>query len=317
MRDDVMGLSAELAYRFFLAIFPFAIFLTALGGFVAGLLPIQNPAEQAVQMLGDALPEEAAAVVQSELEGIIQEQSTGLLSLGAVLALFFATGGTNAIIKAVNRVYSVAEGRPIWKRYLVAIAMTLLAGAALIGAIILIGPLRILAPEIANALGLGETAPLIITIATGILAFALLLAAAAWVYRVAPNIRLPLKSVFPGALLFAIAWIVGTLGFFIYVTNIGNYGSTYGALAGVVIVLIWFYVSALLFLLGAEFNEVFHEMRDPADVENRRQIAALEESGDKGRSDDERAAEAGRRRTAERSERRAEEEADEEGAAPA
>lgn len=311
MRDDVMGLAAELSYRFFLAIFPFAIFLTALGGFVATQLPIQNPAEQAVQMLGDALPQEAAAVVQSELENIIQQQSGSLLSVGAVLALFFATGGTNAVIKAMNRVYGVAEGRPIWKRYLVALAMTLLAGAALIGAFILLGPLRIFGPQIADALGLGETAPLIITIVGGILAFLLLLLAAAYVYRVAPNIRLPLKSVLPGALLFAVAWIVGTLGFFFYVTNFGNYGSTYGALAGVVIMLIWFYVSALLFLISAEFNEVLHEIRDPADVENRRQIAALEEGG----GGEQRAPQ--RRGEADRSKRAYDDEADEEGAAPA
>lgn len=321
MRDDIMGLSAELSYRFFLALFPFAIFLTALGGFVAAQLPVENPAEQAVQMVGDALPEEAAAVVQSELENIIQQQSGSLLSVGALLALFFATGGTNAVIKAMNRVYGVAEGRPIWKRYLVALAMTLFAGAALIGAIILLGPLRILGPQIAVALGLGETAPTLIAVASGALAFLLLLLAAAWVYRVAPNIRLPLKSVFPGALLFAVAWVVGTLGFFIWVTNFGDYGSTYGALAGVVIVLVWFYVSALLFLLSAEFNEVLHEMRDPAELENRRQIAALEEGGGEQRGEDQRAAEGRRatqqRRAADRSERPYEDEADEEGAAPA
>ncbi|CAN5833354.1 N/A [soil metagenome] len=276
MRDDVMGLSAELSYRFFLALFPFFIFLSALGGFIAAQLPIDNPAEEVVGLLGDALPEEAAQIVQGQLESILDNQNSGLLSLGAVLALFFATGGTNAVMKAMDRVYSVKETRPIWKRYPLALGMTMLAGAALIVAFLLIGPLRIFGPQIADALGMAQEASTLIAIAGGVVAFLLLVLVAAYVYRVAPNIELPLKSVLPGAFLFAVAWIVGTIGFFLWVTNFGDYASTYGALAGVVVVLIWFYVSALLFLLAAEVNGVLHEMRDPTDVENRRR--ATEES---------------------------------------
>jgi membrane protein len=137
--------------------------------------------------------------------------------------------------------------------------------------------------------------------------------AAAYVYRVAPNIELPLKSVLPGAFLFAVAWIVGTIGFFLWVTNFGDYTSTYGALAGVVIVLIWFYVSALLFLLAAEVNEVLHEMRDPSDVENRRRVAEETEQGDAGEAEAESAHEDTRH---DRHERAYEEDTDE-GAASA
>jgi membrane protein len=273
MRDDVMGLSAELAYRFFLALFPFAIFLAAMGSFVAAQLPVENPAERAVELLGEALPEEAAAVVQAELESLIQNQTPGLLSIGAILALFFATGGTNAIIKALDRVYSVRDTRPPWKRYLVALALTVIAGTAVVTAFLLIVPLRILGPGLAEALGIGENTQLLINLLGGALAFALVVVAVAYVFRVAPNIRLPLRSVLPGAFVFAVAWVGATVGFFVWVTNFGDYATTYGALAGAVIVMIWFYVSALLLLLAAELNEVLHEMADPSDVENRRRAA--------------------------------------------
>jgi membrane protein len=311
MRDDVLGLSAELAYRFFLSLFPFFIFLGALGSFIAAQLPIENPAEQAVELIGDALPEEATTLIQGQLENIIENQNPGLLSLGAILAIFFATGGSNAIIKALDRVYSVKENRPIWKTYPLAVLMTLLAGSALIAAFLLLVPLRIFGAEVAAFLGLAEESSTIITIVGGLLAFVLVVATAAYVYRVAPNIQLPLKSVLPGAVLFALAWAIGTAAFFVWVTQFGDYTTTFGAIAGVVIIMIWFYVSALIFLVAAEINEVLHELRAPADVENRRRES--EEAEEDGSAEG-RAAQRGeeRSRPAQR-----EEERDEEGAATA
>lgn len=308
MRDDVMGLAAELAYRFFLSLFPFFIFLAALGSFIAAQLAIENPAQQAVELLGDALPEEATTVIQGQLENIIENQNPGLLSLGAILAVFFATGGMNAITKALDRVYSVKETRPIWRTYPLAILMTLLAGGALIVAFLLLVPLRVFGPQIAEFIGLAEERSTIIAIGGGVLAFVLLVAAAAYVYRVAPNIRLPLKSVLPGAVLFALAWAVGTALFFLWVTEFGDYTTTFGALAGVVILLIWFYLSALIFLVAAEVNEVLHELRDPADVENRRRESEEAEVEEHGAS-------YGEKRKSRHSERA--EDVDEEGAATA
>jgi membrane protein len=273
LRDDVLGLSAELAYRFFLAIFPFGIFLAALGGFVADWLDIENPAQRAVDLLGGVLPEEAAGLVQSELQSVIDRQSAGLLSLGAVLALFFATGGTNAIIKAMNRAYSVKERRSFIGRYAMAVTLTIVAGAAIVSAFVLLVPVRLLARPLAEALGMGQAVGLVTQLMAGLGALVLVVAAATIVYRVAPNIRLPLRAVLPGAVLFAIGWLVATLGFAFYVGNFADYANTYGALAGVAITLIWFYASALILLVCAEVNEVLHELHEPADVERRRREA--------------------------------------------
>lgn len=281
LRDDVLGLAAELAYRFFLAVFPFAIFLTALGGFIASRLDIANPAQRAVDLLGQALPEEAASLVRAELQKVIDNQSAGLLSLGALLALFFATGGTKAIIKALNRAYGVEEGRSFIGRYAMAIALTLVAGAAIVGAFILFVPVRLFAGPLAEAVGLGEFAGLITQLLAGIGALVLVISAAAIIYRVAPNIRLPWRAVLPGAVVFAIGWLVATLVFAFYVSNFGSYANTYGALAGVAITLIWFYVSSVILLGAAELNEVLHEMHEPEDVERRRRESE-EQAEDKG-----------------------------------
>jgi membrane protein len=271
--DDIIGLSAELAYRFFLAFFPFAIFMASLGALVTAGLGIPNPAERAVELLGDVLPDEATSTVQAELEALVANQSRALLSIGAILALIFATGGTNAIIKALDRVYDVRESRPFWLRYLTALGMTVIAGAAIVSAFALIVPLRVLEPAIAGALGMGEEAALLINLGGVLVALALIVAAATYVYRVAPNIRLPLRTLLPGALLFAVAWVAMTVGLSVWVSTFADYSATYGTLAGVVVLLIWFYASALLFLLAAEFNAVLHELTDPADFARRRRAA--------------------------------------------
>ncbi len=271
MEDDVLGLAAELAYRFFLAIFPFAIFVTALGGFIAASLNIDNPAHQIVQSLGSVLPQGAATIVQSQLKQIIDHGDASLVSLSALVALFFATGGMNATIKAMNRVYDVPEGRPLWRRYVVALLLTIIGGAGMISAFVLYGPVRYLAPQVVELLGLGAQTALVVTIISIIGGLALVVVAATLVYRLAPNLRLSVVTLLPGASLFAVVWLVATLGLNVYVTNFASYANTYGALAGVAIALLFFYVSALLFLLAGEFNAAVHALTAPRDLHQRQQ----------------------------------------------
>ncbi len=273
-RDDIVGLSAELAYRFFLALFPFAIFLTSMGSFVAANLPIQDPTERIIGALQGALPAEAATLVGNEIRDVLERRGPGLLSFSALIALFFATGGMNAIIKSMNRTYGVEEERSFWKRYMVAIVLTLVAGAFIIAAFALLVPAQILAADIAQALGLGEAGPLIVTLGALVTAFVFLTGAVSLLYRTAPNLELPVRAIVPGALFFVVAWIAMTLGFGFYVSNFGNYNATYGALAGVAIALIWFYASAFVLLLGTEINDIIHELGDPADLQRRRRASA-------------------------------------------
>ena len=280
LHDDVVGLSAELAFRSFLAVFPFFVFVTALGGLIAAELPIRNPAKQAVELLGDALPPEGAGYLQQQLEQIIDNASRGQLLIAGVLALLFATSVTNALIKALNRAYDVPEHRPRWKRYAIAMLLTVVAGLGTVLAFLLFVPLRLLGPRIAEGLELGGQIPLVINVLALAGAVALLTLAALVLFRLGPSIKLPLRVVLPGAFMFAVGWLVATFMFGFYVWNLANYASTYGALAGVVIILVWFYVLAAVLLVSAEANQVLHQMTDPADVALRRR-----EAEEDGRSD--------------------------------
>ena len=130
--DDASGMAAELAYRWLFAVFPFGLFLAALGAFIASWIGIQNPGQQIIDALGDNLPAELAAGVAPELERVIGQQQPGLVSIGALLALWAATSGTMTVIKAMNRAYDVEETRSAVTRYGIGIGLTIGAAVVLI-----------------------------------------------------------------------------------------------------------------------------------------------------------------------------------------
>src|SRR3954453_464352 len=102
-RDDVSGLAAEIAYRFLFAVFPFGLFVAALGSFAAGWLHVENPAQMIVSGLGDNLPPSIAEGLRPELERLLGSHQAGLITFGALTALWAATGGTNALVKGIHR----------------------------------------------------------------------------------------------------------------------------------------------------------------------------------------------------------------------
>lgn len=290
-KDDVLGLSAELSYRFFLALFPFFIFVGALGGFIAGWLGVENPARQLVTMIGDALPPQAAEIVEGQLDSIVGQQRPGVLTLGIIAALVFATGGTNAVIKAMNRAYDVPETRPFWRRYLLALGLTMLAGASLVGAFALLIAAQVWGGALASAFGLDGAFGTLLQLSLWPVAFLLILLAATFVYWKAPNMDAELKWMTPGAVVFLIGWIVATSVFGYWVGNFADYGTTYGTLAGVAVLMVWFYITAFVLLLGAEVNAVVDEMIDPDRLERKREEKRQEAArkGGRRKSDEARA----------------------------
>lgn len=264
--DDVSGLAAEMAYRLLLAMFPFFIFLAAVGAFVASALNIDNPTQRIMDSLGDALPQDAAGVLEDQLEHVLGERNGGLLSFGIVAAIWAASGAMNALIKALNRVYDVQESRPVWKRYPLAVGLTLLAGFFFISAftVLLIG--QFLTREIADELGMSSLARTLLYWGRFPFAAALLLGVVAFLYWAAPNAKMPFRWMTPGALLFMIAWIAFTVGFGFYVANFGSYNSTYGTLGGVVVLMVWLHLSSFILLAAAELNSIVLQEAAPEEA---------------------------------------------------
>lgn len=260
--DDVPGLAAELSYRFFLALFPFAIFLAALGGVIASAVGVDDPAREALDVVGDALPEDAASVVATQVEAVVQGQSGGLLSVGFLGALWAASGGVGALMKALNRTFDVDEERMWWKKYAIRLGLTAFIGVVGLGALVVMVAGQVFAQDLADGLGAGGASRDVLPLLRLPLAILLVMVLMAFLYWSAPNVDTKIAWISPGAVLFTLVWVAASVGFAFYVANFANYNATYGALGGVVVLLIYLYVTNITILLGAELNAVVQKERE-------------------------------------------------------
>jgi membrane protein len=265
-RDDVMGVSAEIAYRFLFALFPFGLFVAALGAFAAQWLGIGNPAQEIVDGLGDNLPPSIAESLRPELERLLDSARPGLLSVGALGALWAATGGTNALVKGIHRAYDAPERRPFVLRYVVAIGLTLIAALGILGSFVTIVGGAVATEELARGLGLGEVPWSVIQILRWPVVALVLVGAVAILYRYGPSLVVPWRWILAGAVLYSVGWLVATAGLAWYVGNIADYGATYGSLSAVIVLMLWFYLSAMLLLIGAEVTAALARERSPEEI---------------------------------------------------
>ena len=275
--DDVLGLAAEIAYRFLFAVFPFGLFVAALGAFIASALRIENPAQQIVDGMGDNLPQSIAQALQPELERLLDVAQPGLLSVGALTALWAATGGTNALVKGIHRAYDLEEQRPFLLRYAMAIGLTLLAALGIFVSFVTIVGGAILTEQVASRFGLGEEAAGIVSLLRWPAVFIALTLAVAILYRYGPSLVVPWRWILVGAAAFTVGWIVATVGLAFYATNVADYGATYGTLGGVIVLMLWFYLTGVLLLLGAEITAALARERSPEEIRVRGEEEAVAE----------------------------------------
>jgi membrane protein len=268
-RDDVSGLAAEIAYRFLFAVFPFGLFVAALGSFAAGWLHVENPAQLIVSGLSDNLPPSIAEGLRPELERLLGSHQAGLITFGALTALWAATGGTNALVKGIHRAYDVPEQRPFLMRYAVAIGLTILAAAGAILSFVTIVGGALITQQAAQRIGLGDQAFFLLQLMRWPAVFVVLTAAAAILYRYAPSVVVPWRGIVVGAAIFALGWLVATAVIGFYATNVANYGATYGSLGAVIVMMLWFYGSATMLLIGAEVTAAITHERMPHEIRRR------------------------------------------------
>lgn len=276
--DDVGGLAAELSYRYFLALFPFFIFVAALGGFIANAISVEDPTSRLMSLLGDALPADARSVLEGQVRSVVDSQSVGLLSFGIIGALWAASGAMKSLIKALNRAYDVPETRPFWKSTGLAIVMTLASTIGILGSIVIVIATSAWGSDIADSVGAGSAFEMALKVGQWPFIIALLLVAVALMYWLAPNLDVPFKLITPGAALFVVTWLVATLGFGLYAANFSSYNKTYGALGGVVVLLTWLYITNIVLLLGAEINALIDEEREPEKSRARREAVTSKAS---------------------------------------
>jgi membrane protein len=247
--DQVPLLSAGVAYYAFLALFPALIAIVSIYGLIADPGTIASQ----ISALGKALPGEARRLITDQVTALASKRTTlGVSAILAIfIALFSASGGMSNLITAVNVAYDEEEKRNFFKKRLLALALTL---AAIIFMVIMLGLVAVLPPLLEKFLGSGVLR-WVLQIAGYLVLFALVSAALAILYRLAPDRDSPKMSwVSVGALVATAIWLVASIGFSVYTATLGNYAKTYGVFAGVVILLFWLWLTSYAILLGAEIN---------------------------------------------------------------
>jgi membrane protein len=255
MADDVLNLAAQQAYYFFFALFPALLALISFASF----FPVANLVDEVVGMMGRIAPPDVIQIVRDQLIKISNSNAGGLLTLAFVLTLWSTSNAVVSMCSTLNAAYDITESRPWWKVRLVAISLTIgLAFFILVSmTLVVAGPT--LAERVANAMHLGPAFEWTWKVVQWPLVFGLVATAIAFVYYFAPDAEQDWVWITPGSVLATALWVVISLGFKLYLTQFGNYNETYGTIGGVMVLMLWFYLTGIAILVGAELNaEIEH-----------------------------------------------------------
>jgi membrane protein len=268
--DNLTDWAAALTYYGILSIFPALLVLVSILGLVG-----QSATQPLIDNISTVAPGAAQEIVTNAIRNLQRSQGAAgvLFVVSLAAALWSASGYVAAFMRASNAIYDVEEGRPIYKTLPVRIGLTLvllvLLAISAIGVVITGG----LAEKVGDLVGVGETAVDVWGIAKWPVLLLIVSFMFALLYWAAPNVKTSgFPWVSPGGLLAVLGWVIASAAFAFYVANFGSYNKTYGTLAGVIIFLIWLWISNIMLLLGAEFN---------AELERRRAIESGMRPADK------------------------------------
>lgn len=258
MDDDVLDLAAQTAYYFFFSLFPIFLFLAPLLALIGDKRETFN---FLLNQLGRAVPGDAFKLVQSVVADVVFAPSApGVVSVGALLALWSGSNVFSGLMASLNTVYDLPQDtRPYWKRKLIALACLLgIGGLFILAAVVLVfGPNVV--DWVGDHVGLGGTARTLWNLAQIPIAGVLVTAVAFITFKVLPDAKQRNAHVLVAAVVTTVLWLIVTLGFRLYVQKFGDYNKTYGTIGGVIVLLTWMYLSSLVLLAGGELAaELMH-----------------------------------------------------------
>jgi membrane protein len=262
--DNLTDWAAALTYYGLLSLFPGLIALVSIVGLVGDPKGATETITEIVTAIG---PQSAAQTFAGPIESVASDRGTAGVAfvLGLALALWSASGYVGAFIRASNVIYETREGRPFWKLRPLQIAITLtmvLLGVMLVVGLVLTGPV---VDAVAAPLGVGSTAVTLWNIAKWPAMAAVFVLMVGVLYYASPNAKIRgFRWVTPGSLVAIVAWAIASAGFALYVANFGSYDKTYGTLGGLVVLLVWLWISNVAILFGHELNA---ELEREAEIE--------------------------------------------------
>ena len=258
--DDITDWAAALTYYAVLAIFPALIALISVLGLIG-----QSATDPLIDNLTALTPGPANDIITNAVNEITASQSTAGIAfvLGLLGALWSASGYVGAFSRASNAIYEIDEGRPFWKLRPQQLGLTLLLIlllAAMALAVVVTGQL---AKEVGDLVGVGDTAVTVWEIAKWPAIALVVVMIFAILYYAAPNVKQPgFRWITPGGALALVLWLLASGGFALYVANFSSYNATYGSIAGVIVFLVWLWLTNVAILLGAELNSELERSRE-------------------------------------------------------
>jgi membrane protein len=256
--DNVFGRAAQLAYYWLFSIFPLLIFLTTLLAF----LPMRRDLDQWIGTFAAVLPPEAYMLLNNTFQQIASQQRGGLLSFSILLILWSSSSGMEAIIGALDRAYGAGPARAWWKQRLLAVALTLGLAVFIISALTLIFFGESIGARMATYFGFSGTFETVWALAQWPIVVGLTLLGVELIYYFAPNFGRGKNGkrwdwLTPGAVFAVGLWLLISFGLRFYVSRFGHFDATYGTLGGVMVLMLWLYLTGVAILVGGEINSVY------------------------------------------------------------
>ncbi len=252
-QDDLLfDSAAQLSYYFLFSLFPFLFFLATLTAY----LPLAELLARLIPQIRIFAPVQVSIFVEEHLHTLTAEQRPRLLAFSLLGSVFAASRGIDAIRRALNLAYDVKESRPMWKTELSAIALTIAGATSVMCGVALLVAGGDVGFWIAERLHVETTYMLVVRQMRWPVAGTLIATLVATAYHVLPDVQQRTKFLLPGAFMATGLWLVATWGFGQYVSAFNTYNITYGSLGGMVVLLVWLYLSGLLFVLGGTVNAI-------------------------------------------------------------
>ena len=250
--DDIFALASQLAYYLALSFFPFIIFLTNLISFT------NIDSNAAINGLQSILPQSVWELTSSIVKEVLDSQSQGLLWFSIILAIWTSSSGFRAVIKVINKAYDVdvKEQKSFITITISAYIWTLVLGLTILGALLLLVFGDIIGKYLISVLPFKHIVLIIWDVLRNGLSIVILIFVFASMYKYTVSLKLRWRDVLPGAIVSSIGWVAVSYMFAFYINNFANYSRFYGSLATVFVLMIWLFLTAMIFLFGVEINSV-------------------------------------------------------------
>lgn len=246
--DEVSALAAQMTYYLLLAFFPFLIFLLTLISYT----PVTSA--DILNNLNHLVADESYQIVKDFVDEFLETDNKTLLSFGMIGALWASSTGVAAIIRGLNKAYDVEESRPFWKARGLSLIFTIALGIVVLLSFVLLIFGKAIGEQVFIFLHFPDHFDLLWNVMKYGILLIIMLVVFVFIYKITPNRHLTIREVFPGAVFSIMGWIFTSLLFSFYVNNFGNYSAMYGSIGGIIILLIWLYISSIILLLGGEIN---------------------------------------------------------------